>query len=168
MLIKGAPWANIADVRKTDRTFVDGKLVYGSGAMVPAANATTSLPPIKVAAKIDDFERADGRTDLDTLQTDDPDGGSDRSVEVSNIIDRGPGDHALNVAARMSHKANPSAGVILPLTRGSIQPADLRAYHGVRFEIRGGGLGLEKSRGAIHRSEMGRATRRPLRRLDRR
>ncbi|MBS0363865.1 MAG: amidohydrolase family protein [Proteobacteria bacterium] len=138
VLIKGAPWSNIADVRKTDRTFVDGKLVYGPGAVVPVGNAASSLAPVKVAAKIDDFERADGRTDLDTLQTDDPDGGSDRSVEVTTVIDRGPGDHALSVAARMSHKANPSAGVILPLTRGSIQPADLRAYHGVRFEIRGG------------------------------
>jgi len=138
VLIKGAPWVTIADVRQTDRTFVDGKLVFGPGAAIPAANAAVSLTPLKVAAKIDDFERADGRTDLDTLQTDDADGGPDRSVEVTTLIDRGPGDHALNVAAWMSHKANPQAGVILPLTRGSIQPADLKAYHGVRLEIRGG------------------------------
>jgi len=138
VLIKGAPWAAIADVRKTDRTFVDGKLVYGPGAVVPPANAATSLAPVKVAAKIDDFERADGRTTLDTLQTDDADGGPDRSIEVTTLIDRGSGDHALNVAATMSRKANPSAGVILPLTRGSIRPADLRAYHGVRFDLRAG------------------------------
>jgi len=29
VLIKGAPWKDIADVHKTDRVFIDGKLVFG-------------------------------------------------------------------------------------------------------------------------------------------
>ena len=35
VLIKGLPWEEIADVDKTDRVFVDGKLVYGPGAPRP-------------------------------------------------------------------------------------------------------------------------------------
>jgi imidazolonepropionase-like amidohydrolase len=137
VLIKGAPWVSIGDVRKTDRVFIDGKLTFGPGAVIPAANSMTSMPSVPVKAKIDDFERADGRSDLDTLRTDNVDGGPDRSVQVTTLIDREDGrGHALNVAAKMSQKAKPNAGVIIPLTRGSIQPADLRAYHGVRFDIR--------------------------------
>jgi imidazolonepropionase-like amidohydrolase len=152
VLVKGTPWTTIGDVRKTDRVFVDGKLVFGPGAVVPAANAATSMPPIAVPAKIDDFERADGRSDLDTLVTDNVDGGPDRSVQVTTLIDReNGGGHALNVAAKMSQKAKPNAGVIIPLTRGSIQPADLRAFHGVRFDIRAGagayGLSLNTADG---------------------
>lgn len=137
VLVKGTPWVTIADVRNTDRTFVDGTMVFGPGVVAPAANAATSLPPVRIASKIDDFERADGRTELDTLRTDDADRGRDRSTQVTTLIDRAPGNHALNVAAKMSYKDDPQAGVILPLTRGSIRPGDIAAYRGVRFEIRG-------------------------------
>jgi hypothetical protein len=99
---------------------------------------------VKVPAKIDDFERSDGRTSLDTLRTNDADRGRDRSTQVTTLIDRETGGHALNVAAKMSYKDDGQAGVILPLTRGSIRPAEITAYRGVRFEIRGslGNYGL--------------------------
>jgi imidazolonepropionase-like amidohydrolase len=150
VLIKGAPWAEIADVRKTDRVLVDGVLVYGPGATPPAANAATAPPPVKVAALVDDFEGADGRTRLDTLRMDDPDRGPDRSAQVSAVIDRPEGGHALAVAASMAQKGDPGAGVILPLTRGSIQPADVRAFHGVRFDIRGGAGAYALSLNTLH------------------
>lgn len=139
VLIKGEPWKTIADVRKTDRVLIDGKLVFGPGAPPMTANQATTMPSIPAKPGIDDFERADGRSSLDTLRTDDPDGGLDRTVEVSQVIARGDQGHALSINARMSMKPRPYAGVIIPLTRGSIQPVDARAFKGVRFEVRGDG-----------------------------
>lgn len=139
MLLKGAPWASIADIHKTDRVLIDGHLVYGPGAIAPAANAMTSMRAMPAKALIDDFERSDGRSSLDILRTDDVDGGHDRSVQVSTIVNRTASDHALSVTAKMSRKEKPGAGVIIPLTRGSIQPVDAKAFKGVRFEIRGDG-----------------------------
>ena len=139
VLIKGEPWKTISDVRKTDRVFIDGKLVFGPGAPPMTANQATTMASIPAKAQIDDFERADGRSSLDTLRTDDPDGGLDRTVEVSQIIARGDQGKALSINARMAMKSKPSAGVIIPLTRGSIQPVDATAFKGVRFEVRGDG-----------------------------
>jgi imidazolonepropionase-like amidohydrolase len=139
VLIKGMPWDRISDVRNTDRVLIDGKLVFGPDISPASLNANVALHVISATALIDDFERTDGRSSLDTLRTDDPDGGLDRTVEVSQLINRSPTDHALSVAARMSMKAKPFAGVIIPLSRGSIEPVDARAFHGVRFEIRGDG-----------------------------
>ncbi len=139
VLIKGEPWKTISDVRKTDRVFIDGKLVFGPGAPPLTANEAKTLPSLPTKAQIDDFERADGRSSLDTLRTDDPDGGLDRTVEISQCISRGDQGHALSINARMAMKPKPYAGVIIPLTVGSIQPVDARAFKGVRFEIRGDG-----------------------------
>jgi imidazolonepropionase-like amidohydrolase len=151
VLIKGAPWATISDVRKTDRVFIDGKLVFGPGSPGLGANAATRLASVPVKAPlIDDFERADGRSSLDTLRTDDPDGGLDRTVEISQVIARGTDGHALSIAARMAMKSKAQAGVIIPLSRGSIQPVDARDFKGVRFEVRGDGdyaLGVTTSAG---------------------
>ncbi len=139
VLVKGRPWESIGDIRKTDRVFVDGRLVFGPGAVRRAADAAKAMPALPAKARIDDFERADGRTNLDTLRTDNADGGLDRTVQISTVIPRGPADHALSVAARMAYKNNAYAGVILPLSRGSIEPVDARAFHGLRFDIRGDG-----------------------------
>ncbi|WP_332767018.1 CIA30 family protein [Phenylobacterium sp.] len=139
VLVDGAPWANIADIRKTDRVFIDGQLAFGPGAKVSAGNAQSAMPAIKVKALIDDFERPDGRTQLDTLRLDDMDGGHDRTVQVSQIVPRAAGGRALLMTARMATKEAPSAGMILPLSRGSVEPVDARSYSGVRFEVRGDG-----------------------------
>lgn len=150
VLIKGEPWKTISDVRKTDRVFLDGKLVFGPGAPPMTANQATTMPSVPAKAQIDDFERADGRSSLDTLRTDDPDGGLDRTVEISQRIPRGAEGHALSINARMAMKAKPYAGMIIPLTVGSIQPVDARAFKGVRFEVRGDGdyaLGVTASSG---------------------
>jgi imidazolonepropionase-like amidohydrolase len=140
VLLKGEPWKTISDVRKTDRVFIDGKLVFGPGSPGLAANTAARMPSVLAkGALIDDFERADGRSGLDTLRTDDPDGGLDRTVEISQVTARGADGHALSIAARMAMKSKAQAGVIIPLSRGSIQPVDARAFKGVRFEIRGDG-----------------------------
>lgn len=137
VLVKGTPWEHIEDVEKTDRVFVDGRILFGEGA--PAANADVPMPAQKVSALVDDFERADGRSNLDTLVVTNPDGGLDRSTEMIQVIPRETGGHALLMTASMSVKEKPSASVILPLTKGSIAPADLTVYHGLKFELRGDG-----------------------------
>lgn len=139
VLIDGAPWAQIGDIRKTDRVWVDGKLAYGQGFKPTLADGQLSMPAIKAKALVDDFERADGRTQADTLRLDDMDGGHDRSVQVSQITVRSGADHALLLAARMAQKDDPSAGVLLPLSRGSVEPVDASAFKGVRFDVRGDG-----------------------------
>lgn len=139
VLVAGRPWEQISDVRKTLRVFVDGRPVHGPGVTLPKANSETAMPVVRARALIDDFERADGRTSLDTLRTDDMDGGMDRTVQVSQVIDRKGGGKALALAARMAVEPDPQAAVILPLTRGSVQPADVTAFKGVRMEVRGDG-----------------------------
>ncbi len=139
VLVAGSPWTDIADVRRIDRVFVDGKLVHGPGFKAPPANGQDAMPAIKVAALIDDFERSDGRSSLDTLRLNDMDGGIDRTVQVSQVIERADGGHALSLAARMAAKDDPMAGVIIPLSRGSVEPVDARTFRGVRFELRGAG-----------------------------
>jgi predicted amidohydrolase YtcJ len=138
VLIKGKPWENILDVYKTDRTIIDGKIVFGPGSTPNPMNAAKALPAIVATSPlIDDFERPDGRTALDTLRTDNPDGGVDRSVQVTQVIDRGPG-HALDVSAKLSVKKDAMAAVVIPLSRGGITPVDARAFKGLKMEIRGG------------------------------
>lgn len=140
VLISGTPWTDISDVRKTDRVFVDGKLVHGPGVKLPAANGQRAMPAIKAKGPlIDDFEGPKDRSSLDTLRLNDMDGGVDRTVQVAQVINRTATDHALSLAARMATKEDPNAGVIIPLSRGSVQPVDVRAFKGVRFEVRGDG-----------------------------
>ncbi|MBS0567405.1 MAG: amidohydrolase family protein [Proteobacteria bacterium] len=137
VLIGGAPWQTIGDVHHIERVYIGGRQVFGPGTRLPPGNAQTALPPLRIAAAIDNFERTDGRTELDTLRTDEADGGNDRSVQVSEIVTRDDVGHALSVQARLSHKKKAYAGVVFPLSRGSLAPVDLRAFHGIRFDIRG-------------------------------
>jgi len=139
VLIAGTPWSNIGDIRKTERVFIDGKAVFGPGVKPTPADGQMSMPAIKAKALVDDFEGAAGRTRLDTLRLDDMDGGHDRSVQVSQVTVRSGADHALLLAAKMAQKEDPSAGVLLPLSRGSVEPVDASAFKGVRFEVRGDG-----------------------------
>ncbi|MCR5880947.1 CIA30 family protein [Phenylobacterium sp. J367] len=139
VLVDGQPWKAISDVRKTNRVFVDGREVFGPGAKPPRANSERAMPAVTVKPLIDDFERDDGRTQLDTVRTDGMDGGHDRTVQVSQVIDRTGGGKALSIAARMAVKQDPQAAVILPLTRGSVQPVDARAFQGVKLDVRGDG-----------------------------
>jgi imidazolonepropionase-like amidohydrolase len=139
ILVNGRPWETISDVRKIDRVLIDGRLVSGQGATpLPAANRDSYLPAATITPLIDDFERADGRTALDTLRLEAPDRGRDRTLEISQIVPRGSG-HALQVAARMAIKDDAYAGVAFPLTRGSVRPADLTSYRGLTFALKGAG-----------------------------
>lgn len=139
VLVDGKPWETIGDVRKIDRVFVDGKLVHGGGVALPAANLATALAPSPAAGLIDDFERRDGRSALDTLRLLEMDGGVERSVVVVNLVARDGGGQALAFAVQMAPKDKPWGGVIVPLHRGSVQPVDARKFAGIRLELRGAG-----------------------------
>ncbi|MGB3845931.1 MAG: CIA30 family protein [Sphingopyxis sp.] len=140
ILIDGTPWEAIGDVRKIDRVFVDGKLVRGGGVKLPAGNLATALPATPAAPLIDDFERADGRSSLDTLRLVDMDGGVERSQVVTNRVAHADGGgSALAFAAQMSLKDLPEGGVIVPLSRGSVRAVDARRFAGVRLDMRGAG-----------------------------
>lgn len=149
VLIDGRPWEDISHVHRTHAVFIDGRQVQGPDIALPAANGQPLMPAIRVEALVDDFERTDGRTALDTLRLDDFDGGQDRTVQISQVMSRGADDgRALSVAARMAQKASPLAGVVFPLSRGSVEPVDLSERQGVRLEVRGdGGLYEVRLRG---------------------
>lgn len=139
ILIAGRPWETIADIHNIGRVFVDGRQVFGPGTTPNPLNAETYMASVRLTTPlVDDFEREDGRTALDTLRTDDPDWGIDRSVQVTQVIARDTG-HALHVSASLAVKDDNRAAVVLPLGRGAIIPMDVRNFQGVRLEIRGGG-----------------------------
>jgi imidazolonepropionase-like amidohydrolase len=140
ILVDGTPWTNIKDVYKVSQVLIDGKLAYGAGApAMPAANKTNRLPSISVPALLDDFERDDRRSTIDTLRIDTPDGGIDRSVEITQTVPRGGGGKALALSARMAMKDNAYGGFAIPLSRGSITPAKISGYKGLRFDLKGDG-----------------------------
>jgi len=137
LLVRGQPWSKIADIRNTQQVYVAGRQVHGRGAVLPAGNKALALPAQPVQALVDDFERADGRTALDTLRVDEADGGNDRTWQVTEVVARETGGKALATQAKLSSKDTAFAAAILPLSRGSVAPVDATAYRGVRFELRG-------------------------------
>lgn len=140
ILVDGTPWANIADVYKVSQVIVDGKVVSGAGAPpLPAANQVDRLASVTVPALVDDFERADRRSSLDTLRLETGDGGLDRTVEITQVVPRDGGGNALSLTAKMAMKSETYAGFAIPLTRGSVTPVRLSSYRGVRFDIKGDG-----------------------------
>lgn len=139
VLIDGKPWETIGDVHKIDRVFVDGRLVQGGGVKPPAGNLAIALPASPAVELIDDFERADGRSALDTLRLADMDGGVERSSVVANRVTHVGGGAALAFAVQMSLKDKPEGGVLVPLSRGSVRPVDARKFAGVRLDMRGAG-----------------------------
>lgn len=133
VLVDGRPWERISDIRHIRRVWLDGVAADG------AAPQDAPQPAQAVAALIDDFEREDGRTRLDTLRLEDFDGGRDRSTQITQRIPRIEGGHALNVSADLSVKDDPYAGVIFPLRRGGVAAAEVSDYDGLRFDLRGDG-----------------------------
>ncbi|MGY1425362.1 amidohydrolase family protein [Lysobacter sp. A289] len=137
LLVDGKPWQDIADIKRLSRVWLDGQLVHGPGVNLPASNSRRYPEPTAIGSLVDDFERADQRTALDTLRTDDNDGGNDRTWQLTRVVPRADGGHALRTMARMSSKERAYASVVVPLSRGSVRPVDLRDFRGVRFDIRG-------------------------------
>ena len=140
VLINGAPQRNINDLEKVSRVWLGGKEQdRAQMARNLATSAPTAIPPVKATEKLDDVERGDGRTQLNTLWIDSTDGGHDHSQVLFQRALRDSGNHALAIQARMSEKERPFVRLSLPLSRGAIVPVDARAFRGVRFDVRGEG-----------------------------
>ena len=139
VIVDGNPWQTVGDVRNIRFVMVNGKLVVGPRVKLPVANLATALPATKAAELVDDFERDDDRSSLDTLRLIDMDGGVERSAVITNRVPRTGGGFALTVLAQMAQNDSPTGGVLIPLNRGSVQPVDAREFAGIRLELRGTG-----------------------------
>lgn len=139
VVVAGKPWQNIADVRNIYQVVIDGDLVIDPRVKLPKANSETALAADPAAELIDDFERNDDRSSLDTLRLADMDGGVERSAVVTNRVPRTTGGAALAIAVQMSLKDGAEGGVLIPLRRGSVRPVDARKFAGIKLEFRGAG-----------------------------
>ena len=138
----GRPDERIGDIENTRRVFLGGvELAPPDLEQAIQSKALTPLPLQRVAALIDDMEGAGGRTQLGTLRVNGTDSGVDHSAMLMLPVVRAGSDHALLVAAQMADKDRPFVRVEFPLTPGAISPADLSAYTGVSFDLRGEAAG---------------------------
>jgi imidazolonepropionase-like amidohydrolase len=140
ILVAGAPHKNIADIEKIKHLFLGGREIDREKlAREIASPGITPLPPLKARELIDDFESANGRTALDTLIVNSTDPGVDASKMLFGRVPRETGNRALSASARMSLKDRAYARIIIPLSRGAIEPVDAREFRGVKFDARGDG-----------------------------
>ena len=140
ILIAGEPHKTIGDIEKISRVFLGGRELDREKLAREIASTTLSaIPAIKAQELVDDFERADGRSRLNTLWVNSSDAGVDPSKIVFGRVLRGEGNYALSVSSRMSEKERPFARANIPLSRGAIEPVDARAFRGVQFDVRGDG-----------------------------
>jgi imidazolonepropionase-like amidohydrolase len=142
VLVDGRPDERIGDLVKTRRVFLGGfelqpqdleKAIQSPGMTALAARA---IPP-----QVDEMERTDGRTLLNTLRVNGTDAGIDHSSMLFQPVVRNGNDHALMIQAALADKDRPFVRVELPLTAGAFELADVSRYSGVSFDVRGEAAG---------------------------
>ncbi|MBI4911031.1 MAG: amidohydrolase family protein [Acidobacteria bacterium] len=140
VLIAGKPDEQIEDIYKTSRVFLNGR-EYDAGKLREGiqSDRMTKLPTRPVGPMVDDFERSDGRTRLDTLPMSQYDSGIDRSTMQFTRVWRKGNDHSLMVQATMGPKTNSFVQLRIPLTPGALELADISGYKAVSFDARGEG-----------------------------
>ncbi len=140
VLIDGRPDERIGDIEKTARVFRGGtELDLHALESAIQSKPPTPLPVHEMPPAIDDMERTDGRTLLNTLRVNGTDAGTDHSRMMFLPIVRSGHDHALMVEARMAAKEHPFVRLEIPLTEGAVELADVSRYRGVSFDARGEG-----------------------------
>lgn len=141
VLIDGAPHSNINDIQKIHRVWLNGvEQDLPKLATAIAAPGPTPLPAIKAPALLDDFNRVDGRSRLDTRWINTYEGGPDLSRALFQRIGRAAGNFALAIQAQMSESSKPRVHLTLPLRPGGIEPMDLTGWNAIEFEARGDSL----------------------------
>jgi len=157
VLFDGRPDREIADVLKIARVFQGGEEVDREALRALMAEAgMTKLPATVPAALLDDFEASGRRSSLGTNWVNSTDSGLDHATARFTRIWRAPGDRAMSVQAEMSLEDSSWSSVELPLTPGSVTPADLSGYESVEFDVRGDGayrLEIERMRDRNYRAE---------------
>ena len=140
VLVEGSPHKNIADIERIKRVFFGGREINREQiAREIASPDVTPLVAIKAGEKIDDFESSNGRSSIDTLWVNSTDSGTDHSQVIFGRTLREASNHALSIMAKMYAKDRPFVRTSLPLSRGAIEPVDVRGFRGIRFEARGDG-----------------------------
>jgi imidazolonepropionase-like amidohydrolase len=141
VLIDGAPHSNISDIQKIHRVWLNGvEQDLPKLAQAVAAPGPTPLPAIPAPALLDDFNRVDGRSRLDTRWINTYEGGPDLSRALFQRIGRAAGNFALAIQAQMSESSKPRVHITLPLRPGGIEPMDLTGWKAIEFEARGDSL----------------------------
>ena len=140
LLVEGAPHQTISDIERIKHVFLGGREIDREPlARAITAPQQTPIPAVKATALIDDFESTNGRTQLDTLWLYSTDPSHDHSHVIFTRTLRDANNHALSALAQMSVQARPFVRLNVPLSRGAIEPVDVRAFRGVRFDVRGEG-----------------------------
>lgn len=140
VLVAGNPDQDIRAIENTVMVFKDGRQ-YDSKALQSAIQSLemTPMPVHPITALVDDFERADGRTALNTMRLETVDAGSDHSHVVVERVARGEQGHALLAAVRFGPAEHPYVRLEIPVTRGAVELGDVSRFTGVQMDIRGGG-----------------------------
>lgn len=139
LLVKGSPDQNINEIENTSAVFLGGKqLDLQSLEFAIQSPQFTQFPAHAIPASVYDAEREDGRTNLDTMLVDSTDTGPDHSRILFARTLRKQG-HGLSILARMSAKQSPFVDLVIPLTRGAVELADISSFKGIQFSTRGDG-----------------------------
>jgi imidazolonepropionase-like amidohydrolase len=140
VLVAGAPHQNISDIEHIKHVFLGGREIDREQLSRDITTPKqTPIPAIKVAELIDDFESENSRSRLDTLWLYSTDPSHDHSQVIFTRTLREANNHALSALAQMSVQSRPFVRLNVPLSRGAIEPVDVRGFRGVRFDVRGEG-----------------------------
>jgi len=141
VLVEGDPTHDIAELERVSTVLFDGLEVDRPAlkAMMTSREMTPLKPALISDALVDDFETADGRSRFGSLWMNATDAGPHTTRMVYGRALREPGNHALQMFARMSESEHPFARVWLALARGDLQPGDVSRFTGFRFDARGEG-----------------------------
>src|SRR5205823_1596064 len=125
LLIKGSPDQDIEEIENTSAVFLGGqRLDLSSLEAAIQSPQFTPLPAHTIPALIDDAEREDGRTNLDTMLVNNTDMGPDHSrmLFTRTLSKHG---HGISLVARMGPKQSAFTDLVVPLTRGAVEFADV-------------------------------------------
>lgn len=139
LLVQGEPDRNINDIENTKAVFLGGRQM-DLQALEAAVQSpvSTPLPAHRIGSIIDNAERQDGRSNLDTMLINSTDPGVDHS-RMLFVRSLGHHGHDISTLARMSPKENAYADLMIPLTKGGVELADVSSYRGIQFAVRGEG-----------------------------
>ncbi len=140
VLVEGSPQQNISDIERIRHVFLGGREVDREQLSRDITTPKqTPLSSLKASELIDDFESENGRSRIDTLWLYATDPSHDHSKVIFGRTLREAGNHALSAMAQMSMQARPFVRMNIPLSRAALEPVDVRAFRGVRFDVRGEG-----------------------------
>lgn len=140
VLVAGNPDQDISKIEKAVLVFKDGKQ-YESSELEAAIQSLemTPMPVHPLPALVDDFERPDGRTALDTMRLTTEDAGADHSRGVVERVIREGKNHALLAAVHFGPAEHPHIRLEIPVTRGAVELGDVSRFNGIKMDVRGEG-----------------------------